>query len=147
LFSVQEQINRNKYKEVRDMKNWIDDILETWKLVAEAIQYEQDGSGEGLRCKIVEFIADNLNPLDDQIHKFAGDQGIDPVKLEEVIYGMLSEIIEKGKGGTPDPNELAMGIKVEFEHTSCPKLSEYIARTHLKELPDYYTLLKKMEAK
>jgi len=126
-------------------KNWLDDILESWKLVAEAIQYEQDGSGEGLRCKIVDFLASNPNPPDSDIHKFADDQGLDVHKLEGVIYGMLSEVIEKGKGGNPDPKELAMGIKVEFEHTSCPRLAEYIARAHLKEIQDYYTRLKKME--
>ena len=127
-------------------KNWLDDILESWKLVAEAIQYGQDGSGKELRYKIVEFIADNPNPPDADVHKFADDQGINPSKLEEVIYGMLSEIIQKGKGGDPDPKELTMGTSVEMEHTSVPQLAEYIARTHLKELPDYYTRLKKMES-
>ena len=123
------------------MKNWINDILESWQLI------EQDGSGDGVRGKIVDFIADNPSPSDDDVHKFADDQGINPHKLEEVIYGILSEIIEKGKGVDPDPKELAMGIKVESEHTSCQKLAEFIARTHLKEMKDYYTKLKAMEGK
>jgi hypothetical protein len=123
------------------MEKWLDDILNSWKL------NEQDSSGEGLKCRIVDFISNNPSPSDDQVHMFASEQGIDPHNLEEVIYSMLSEVIEKGKGGDPDPNELAMGIKVEFEHTSCPRLAEYIARAHLKELPDYYTRLKKMEGK
>ena len=120
--------------------------MKTWSdIIKEAIQREQD-TGEGLKCRIVDFIASNPNPTDEQVHMFASEQGIDPDNLEEVIYSMISEIIEKGKSGDPDPTELAMGIKVEFEHTSCPRLAEYIARTHLKELPDYYTRLKKMEA-
>ena len=127
------------------MKNWLNSILRSWRYIEEAIQYEQTGAMEGLRCKVVEFMADNPYPTDEQVHMFASQQGVDPDQLEKVIYGMVSEIIEKGKGGDPDPNELAMGIKVEFEHTSCPKLSEYIARAHLKELPDYYSRLKKME--
>ena len=130
------------------MDKWIKDMLKSLKHVQEAIQYEQDtGTGGGLRCKIVEFLADNPSPPDEKVHMFASQQGVDPHHLEAVIYSMLSEIIEKGKGGTPDANELAMGIKVEFEHTSCPKLAEYIARAHLKEMPDYYTKLKKMEGK
>ncbi|NIQ07559.1 MAG: hypothetical protein GWO20_18125 [Candidatus Korarchaeota archaeon] len=44
-----------------------------------------------------------------------------------------------------DPDELAMGIEVEYEHTSNKELSERIALDHLAELPDYYTRLKKME--
>ena len=45
-----------------------------------------------------------------------------------------------------DPNELAMGIKVEKEHTADPAIAEKIARDHLAEFPDYYTRLTKMEA-
>lgn len=44
-----------------------------------------------------------------------------------------------------DPMEFKMGIKVEFEHTSCPYISAKIAIDHLTEIPDYYTRLAKME--
>jgi hypothetical protein len=44
-----------------------------------------------------------------------------------------------------DPNELAMGIEVEKEHTHDEALAKEIAMDHLKEIPDYYTRLKKME--
>ena len=123
------------------MKTWLDDILKTWKL------NEKDSSNEGLKCRIVDFIAGNSSPSDEQMHMFASQQGIDPDNLEEIIYGMLSEMIEKGKGGDPDPNELAAGILVEAEHTSCPKLAEYIARSHLLECKNYYSHLRVMEKK
>lgn len=42
--------------------------------------------------------------------------------------------------------QLAMGIKVEKEHTSDDKIAREIALDHLRELPDYYTQLKKTEA-
>jgi len=42
-------------------------------------------------------------------------------------------------------NELSMGIDVEKEHTSDESVAKEIALDHLKELPDYYTRLKKME--
>ena len=45
-----------------------------------------------------------------------------------------------------DPKQLEMGIEVELEHTSDRKVSEKIAKDHLREFPDYYTRLKKMEA-
>jgi len=49
-----------------------------------------------------------------------------------------------------DPKELAMGMKTELEHKDVtggdPKLTKKIAMAHLKEMPDYYSRLKEMEA-
>jgi hypothetical protein len=45
-----------------------------------------------------------------------------------------------------DPKQLKMGIKVEMEHTSDPKIATRIALDHLAEFKDYYTHLKTMEA-
>ena len=44
-----------------------------------------------------------------------------------------------------DSRQLRMGIKVEMEHTKDPKVAREIAMDHLKEYPDYYTELGKME--
>lgn len=44
-----------------------------------------------------------------------------------------------------DPEELTKGIEVEKEHTNDEELAEEIAKDHLKEIPDYYTRLQKME--
>lgn len=43
------------------------------------------------------------------------------------------------------PEQLAMGVKVEMEHTKDKKLAKQIALDHLAEMPDYYTKLAKME--
>jgi len=77
-----------------------------------------------------------------------------------VKYGLLppaamtkaaSEAIPGGKADNK-PNssdfpqgEIAMGKKVEMEHTDTPARAEEISRDHLTEFPDYYTRLKKME--
>jgi hypothetical protein len=42
-------------------------------------------------------------------------------------------------------NQLKMGTKVEFEHTTSENEARITALQHLDELPDYYTKLKKME--
>jgi hypothetical protein len=42
---------------------------------------------------------------------------------------------------------MAMGKKVEMEHTNDPKKAKEIARDHLEEFDDYYTRLKEMEDK
>jgi len=50
-----------------------------------------------------------------------------------------------------DLNEFKQGLKVELEHRNVTKgnlaLTGKIALAHLKELPDYYTRLKKMESR
>lgn len=44
-----------------------------------------------------------------------------------------------------DSGELAKGVEIEKEHTNDKELAEEIAKDHLKEIPDYYTRLQKME--
>ena len=46
---------------------------------------------------------------------------------------------------TVSKKTLEKGIKVEYEHTDNRRIAECIARAHLKECPDYYTRLEKME--
>jgi hypothetical protein len=45
-----------------------------------------------------------------------------------------------------DPVELAMGIAVEMEHTTCFLMALRISLDHLAEVSDYYTRLAKMES-
>ncbi len=97
--------------------------------------------------KLIKFFIENPNPPDSKVHAYAEQHGIDPDKIETEIYGILSNIINfpKIKESEVDPKELAMGNKVEMEHTSFPAIATRIALSHLKEIPDYYTRLKKME--
>jgi hypothetical protein len=44
-----------------------------------------------------------------------------------------------------DPEQLAMGIKIEREHTDDVAIAMEIVMDHLAEIPDYYTRLKVME--
>jgi hypothetical protein len=52
-------------------------------------------------------------------------------------------------GSDPDSmfnkSQLHKGIKVEKEHTDCPRLAKAIAKAHLSESPVYYTYLARME--
>lgn len=45
-----------------------------------------------------------------------------------------------------DPEELAMGIEVEMEHTNDAKIAEEIAMDHLSEDPEYYSKLMEFES-
>ena len=72
------------------------------------------------------------------------------------IAATLNDLMQSGKAknkGTYKPDEMAMGKKVEHEHTEGNKIQKTlqdviarkISKDHLKEIPDYYTRLKKME--
>lgn len=44
-----------------------------------------------------------------------------------------------------DPNELAMGIEDEMEHTNNKRAAKSIAKDHLSEIPDYYSRVRRMK--
>jgi len=61
----------------------------------------------------------------------------------------MKQALKGGKGDKlhprdVDPNQLAMGIKVELEHTKDRKVAREIAMDHLAEDPRYYSKLKKV---
>lgn len=105
-----------------------------------------------LHDKIVEFFKHNDHPSDMDVHHFAESLGLHPDKLEEMIYTMFSRLLRNiGKHNDVSDNEfdkkqLDMGVRVEMEHTNDKNIAKMIAKDHLKEMPDYYTKLKAMEA-
>jgi len=52
---------------------------------------------------------------------------------------------DKLKPEDVDPKQLAMGIKVELEHTKNRKIATEIALDHLSEDPRYYSKLKTID--
>jgi len=107
-----------------------------------------------IQSTILAFLQQNPNPSDKQVHKLADSLEMDPSELEEKVYEILGSFASSGraksKGITEkdvDAKELAMGVKVEMEHTTSPIMAKRIALDHLSELKDYYSRLKKMESK
>lgn len=80
----------------------------------------------------------------------------DPV-LVRALKAVLTEKIgaELVSGGKADrkpdskysPKQMAIGKKVEREHTSSPAMAKEIAKDHLEEFGNYYTELQKMESR
>jgi hypothetical protein len=113
---------------------------------------------ENIHGKIIDFFKANPNPTDDQVHDFAESIRMDEHELERHIYMILTDYIEnsipKSQVGkhrdvpdeTFDADQLAAGVKVEYEHTDVPEISKEIAKDHLAECKDYYTRLREMEA-
>ena len=113
------------------------------KLIAR--KKEAEHFKKSVEGKAIKFIVDNPFPPDKKIHDLSDRMKIETDELEAKIYGILSDLIEHGKGVKPNLRELSMGIKIESEHTKYPELARWIALAHLKEIPDYYTRLKKLE--
>jgi hypothetical protein len=111
----------------------------------EARKKETEQFKKSVEGKAINFLADNPFPPDKKIHELSDRLKIETDEFEAKIYGILSDVIEHGKGVKPNLKELSMGIKVESEHTKYPELARWIALAHLKEIPDYYSRLKKME--
>jgi len=104
---------------------------------------------------VAKFLFENPNPSDKAVHDWAEGQGLNVHKVEEHIYRLATKFAHILNGGLAakkgfkkedaDPKELAMGVKVEMEHTSDKDVAEVIALSHLAELKNYYSRLKKME--
>lgn len=66
------------------------------------------------------------------------------------IAEFMQEGLSAERGVTEDkvdPEQLRMGIEVEYEHTKDPELARKISLDHLAEFPNYYTALAEMERK
>lgn len=110
---------------------------------------------DDLEGRVAKFLLENPNPADDKIHAWADKNGVDVHLVEAAAYrlatkfaGILFGGIASKKGFTKKdakPEELKMGIEVEKEHTPDKDVAEVIALSHLAEMPDYYSKLKKME--
>lgn len=93
------------------------------------------------------------NPGDLETPKLAGLVKVSSMR-SELIDITLSKLADSIPGGLADKKtdanydskQLAMGEKVELEHTDDKAKAREIARDHLEEIPDYYTRLKKMES-
>jgi len=85
-----------------------------------------------------------------EANRLAGSRAFDQdmlgfeLKQAQLLHGRAEKegVTEKDV----DPEQLAMGVKVEMEHTDDPAVARRVACDHLAELPDYYIRLKAMEA-
>jgi hypothetical protein len=139
-----EYLNNLKTIDLRPGKVKVHERQEPQVLMEQQVQPK-----ENITTKIIEWFMKNPNPPDSKVHAFAEELGIEPDKLESNIYKILSDILSGGKSkdfkGSYNSKELAMGIKIEKEHTGSNLISEKIAKDHLSEIPDYYSRLTKME--
>ena len=105
---------------------------------------------------IVDFFQNSPNPDDATYHQFAEGNGWDINQAEGIAYALATRFVNLLRGGLAaeneftidmaDPNELQMGIEIEYEHTPDASVAKKIALDHLAKIPDYYTRLQQMES-
>lgn len=105
---------------------------------------------DNVTLEIIKLFQQKEKLVDADIHELSDKLKINTHKFETIIYGLLQSFFAHGRAMDKgefdvDPKELAMGMKVEKEHTTSDIMAYRIAMDHLAELPDYYTKLSKME--
>jgi hypothetical protein len=109
----------------------------------------EQNDGPSLKRDLIEFFKVNPTPTDDEVHKFAEDNGVEPDAIETIIYALLGSFFGSGRSkdftGKYDPEQLKLGIEIEMEHTNDKDIAERIAKDHLAEFTDYYSRLITME--
>ena len=121
------------------------------------IQHYLKDSAKKINEDVFNFLKENPNPSDAQVHTFAEKKKYDVHNLEKEIYKLAYRFVsfmtsgfatEKGITETNvDSKQLKKGIKIEQEHTknNSIDLARKIALDHLAEIPNYYDLIEKME--
>jgi hypothetical protein len=84
------------------------------------------------------------------VKKSSADYASMSDELNQIMLSKLADAIPGGKADKKtdkdfDAKQMAMGEKVEMEHTNDRAKAREIARDHLEEFGDYYTRLNKME--
>lgn len=114
-------------------------------------QYIKEAKEKTKEEQVIELFTNNKIVTVDDLEKI----GTDSI---QIAFDLLSSFFNKGRYNESgrkvklDPKELAMGVKVEMEHTSNKTIAERIAKDHLTEIPGtgnndgYYSLLERMEA-
>ena len=118
------------------------------------IQREFLKQADNFKLHVMKYFADpESSNKDEDFHAYAEKLSMKPDELENVEHSIMKSFFGQGrynevKDKKPiiDPKELAMGVKVEMEHTNDPEIAKRISLDHLSEISDYYTRLAALEA-
>ena len=101
-----------------------------------------------LKVKIIKrFNEDRMVTLD-ELKTLAKGSNVDYDEVVETMCDIFQSLLYRRKEKRDikvDATELEMGIKHELEHTKDKGIAEVIAKDHLAEVPNYYTLLKEID--
>jgi hypothetical protein len=110
-----------------------------------------------LKNAVSDFLKNNPNPPDEKVHEWADKNGYNKHDVEAMIYSLATSYVkflnsgraaEKGVSAKDvNPKELAMGMKVESEHSDDLAIKKKVSLDHIAEFEPkvYYPPLMKME--
>lgn len=99
-----------------------------------------------LRLKIIKRFNEDKRVTLKELEQFAKKNKVTLDLLYLTIFDILNEFLyRRHEKSSVDDNELKKGIKHELEHTSNKEIAKIIALDHLKQIPNYYTLLAKFD--
>ncbi len=92
---------------------------------------------------VIEFLRKNPRPKDTQFHEWAQGKGVNVHKAEATAYGILSDLLTKGRSKGKHPagiadKDVSGGVKIEAEHTPNKEIQRKITDDHNTELKKYY---------
>ena len=101
-----------------------------------------------LKVKLIKRFNEDSKVTLDELKTLAKGSNVDYDKVVETMCDIFQSLLYRRKDKRDikvDAKELEMGIEHELEHTKDKGIAEVIAKDHLAEVPNYYTLLKGIE--
>ena len=122
------------------------EFLEYLEEKVQVAQKEIRHNKRELRVKIIKRFNEDKRVTMKELEQFAKKNKVSLDVLYMMIFDILNEFLYRRKEKSNiDQNELKKGIKHELEHTNNREIAEIIATDHLKQIPNYYTLLSKFD--
>jgi hypothetical protein len=153
ILKAKDIINNSEYKDImglmlkKSANTNLDELYQYLKFVAE------QAWDPGTEKATIRTYGNELVNISKQLHPEPDWIKNRPLMEQKIKGGKADKKSLKDIADKFDVNlselkkELAIGIKVEMEHTKNKSTAEDIAMDHLSEIPDYYTRLSKMENK
>lgn len=101
---------------------------------------------QNVRVKIIKRFNTDKEVTLKELEKFAKENEMSLEDLYKEIFKIFNQFLyRRYEDINVNPKELSKGIEHEKEHTKDEEIAKIIALDHLKQIPNYYTLLNKFD--
>lgn len=131
---------------------YIDELLYNIKKTTVKLLKEEEDNPYNIKNKLIKFFLNADFITDNELNRFASLTHMSDGDIRNLVYSLLQDYLKVGKHRNEpdskyDVEELKKGVLVEMEHSDNVDICKEIAKDHLSECKNYYTLLNKMELK
>jgi len=114
--------------------------------IKESSQKSLKEKSDILKAKLIKRFNFDKKVTIKELEQIAKENDKTPEEIFEMVFEILNHFLyRRYEKFTGNKEELKSGIKEESEHSDEPLIAEIIAKDHLKQVPNYYSLLKKIE--